>query len=227
VRNRQTVTAISDDGTPWPLTADREILIRGNQFLVFRDGIFEGRNEEVETLLTTGLDAKLLPRDRHLERRLLAHIAHRRVEERVHAAEQVVRLVGFGNVVVGPGIEATDDIDRVRARRTQDERHAPQGRVGLHRLAELISGHHRHLDVGDDDVRDPFLGQFQGLNAVLAPADRVAGLGKPLLEDLALDAAVFGDRHLAAAGHAVPRSSACVTCHDRTRSIARLPSAIT
>ena len=198
------------------LTGNREILVGRDQFLIFGNRIFKRRHEEIEHLLPAGLHAKLLPRNRHLERRLLARVTHRRLQQRVHAPEQVFRLVWLGDVVVGPGVEAADDVNWIRERGEEDEGHVPQGGVGFHRLAEFVAGHHRHLDVGDDDVGHPLLGELERLGAVLTPADRMAGLGEPLLEDLRLDAAVFRDQHVTAAGRTVSRSAACVTRHDRT-----------
>ena len=198
------------------LAGDGEIFVGSDQFLIFRDGVFKRRNEQIEHLLPAGLYTKFLPRDRHLKRRLLGDVAHRRLEQGVHPPEQVFRLVWLGDVVVGPGVEAADDVNWIRERGEEDEGHVPQGGVGFHRLAEFVAGHHRHLDVGDDDVGHPLLGELERLGAVLTPADRMAGLGEPLLEDLRLDAAVFRDQHVTAAGRTVSRSAACVTRHDRT-----------
>ena len=109
----------------------------------------------------------------------------RRGQQGLHPAEEVVGLVGLGDVVVGPGIEPADDVDRIGESGEQDEGHSPQGGIGLHRLAEVVAGGHRHLDIRDDDVGPPLPGHLQGRLAVLRPADGVAGIGEPLLQNLA------------------------------------------
>ena len=178
------------------VAGDREILIGDDQFLILGDGVLERRDKQIEHLLAAGLHTKLLAGKGHLQRGRLGvtfRPVERRCQQRLDTAEQEFRLVGFRDVVVCTGVETSDDVDRIGQRRQEDERQGSERRVGLHRLAKLIAGHHRHLDVGDDDVRSPLADQSERVGAGLAPAHDVAGLGEPPNEHLRLDAAVFRD----------------------------------
>jgi len=68
------------------VAGDGEFLVGDHQFLVLRDCIFEGRDEQVEHLLTAGLHPKLLAGERHLEHRRgrIVGRLQRRLEQRVH-----------------------------------------------------------------------------------------------------------------------------------------------
>ena len=178
------------------VTGDREILISYDQFLILGNGVLERRDKQIEHLLASGLHAKLLAGEGHLQRGRLSLTVgpvERRCQQRLDTAEQEFRLVGFRDVVVCTGVEAADDVDRIGQRRQEDERQSLERSVGLHRLAKLIAGHHRHLDVGDDDVRSPLADQSERIGTSLTPADGVTGLGEPPHQHLRLNAAVFGD----------------------------------
>ena len=175
------------------------------QFLVFRHRVFEDRDEEVEHLLAARLNLELLPGDRHL------HLAagarrfrlQRRVEERIHAPEKIVGIVGLGDVVVGPGLEAADDVDRVGERREEDQRNRLPRRIGLGDLAELVAVHLRHLDVGDNEIGPLLLEELDRFEAVDRPPDRVARINEALLQHLRLDPAVLGDEDIDTVARAV------------------------
>ena len=147
----------------------------------------------------------MLPRECHLERGGGLFLALERCgQEGLHAAEEVVGLIGLGDIVVGPGIESADDVDRIGEGGEQDEGHRPQRRIGLHRLAEVVASGHRHLDIRDDDVRSPLPGHLQSRLAVLRPADGMAGIGEPLLQNPRLHPTVFSNQNI----HARPRGGA-------------------
>ena len=93
------------------------------QFLVLGDGVLERGDEEVEHLLAAGLTRNFCPASVTSSIAAEASSADSSgdAEQRLHAAQQVVGLVGLGDVVVGAGVEAADDVDRVGERRQQDE----------------------------------------------------------------------------------------------------------
>ncbi len=114
-------------------------------------------------------------------------------KEMVDPRQQVVFVVRFGDEVIGPALEAFENILRVGERRQQDHGYIGQFRVGADAAAKLVTTHFRHVHVGDDEG---WLADEHGLKGVPAITHRryvEVVLLKDVLELLGLCGAVLRD----------------------------------
>ncbi len=74
------------------------------------------------------------------------------VERHFDTAEQFVVGDGFGEEVVGAGVETVVDVDTSAAGRENQDRNSARRFGFLGPLAHLIAVHHRHVDVANKQI---------------------------------------------------------------------------
>ena len=108
-----------------------------------------------------------------IEHRHAGHLA--KLDQAAHATQHDGAGGILGDVVVGPGFEARQNVGIVVADRQHQDRHTGDLAVGANRAADLEPAHVGQVDVEDDDVRPHFPGLVDRFSALGNLVNRVAG----------------------------------------------------
>lgn len=143
------------------------------------------------------------------------------------AGEQLVRIEGFGEIVVSSGIEAEDAVLRLDAGGEHDDGDSFAAAELLEDFDAVQNGEH---DVEDDEIVGAVEGVGEAVAAVVDEFDAVAGLGEEfghhgaelfvvINEQEREGGLFFGVVHFRTAGSALP---ACLTLHQVLHNCAGL-----
>jgi len=108
------------------------------------------------------------------------------------------RLVGLGQVVVGPGLNTFAHFLRRRSRGLHDHRKMGKALVGLDPAQKLHAVHYRHHPVQQDQVKRRIRHQelLPGHLAVLGIAQPIVGIVEKLADDLEVQRFIIDDKNV-------------------------------
>ena len=92
-----------------------------------------------------------------------------------HPGQQLLNAERLGHVVVGAGIERLDLGPLLITHRQHDD---GGRRLAAYPAAQLYAAHARHHQIGDDQVRTPFLEETKGFFRIVGRSHVVALRGK-------------------------------------------------
>src|SRR3954464_795967 len=104
--------------------------------------------------------------------------ARRTREQLLHSRLKLMSIEGFGNVVVGSLRKPLQLVLGVGARGEHDERNERRPQAFAHLLAQLEAVHHRHVDVGNDEIGPVNLHFVERFAAVAGFEDLAADLAQ-------------------------------------------------
>ncbi len=115
------------------------------------------------------------------------------VEEAPHPGHELLGRERLHQVVVSADLEGVDDVGHAVTLGEDDHRDVARARIVLEVAAELEAVHHRHLDVGEDEIDVAVRHPGEGLRAVADDDDTIAVRLQGEPDHLGLGSAVLGD----------------------------------
>jgi len=175
-----------------------EFLLGSNEFAVLLDGVFVCGEEEVEHLPAVGGDEVMLSFEGHFEAGVgFDAVRHAAIDqERLDAVEQIFRVVGFSEVVIGVAFEPFEDAGGVGESGEEDDGDGGAIGVGFESEAHFIPVHDGHVDVAEDHIGRVCAGEFEGFCAIGGDGGVVAVVLEELFKNERLGWAILDDENI-------------------------------
>ncbi len=103
-------------------------------------------------------------------------MAGRAPDQRAQAGQNLLQIERFGDIIVGPGVEARDLLAPAVARGQDQHRHIVAGTAPAFQNGDPV--HHRQAEIEHHGIVALGLAEELRLLAVMGLIDRVAGLGQ-------------------------------------------------
>src|SRR6185437_672335 len=193
------------------------------QIAIGAHDVLESGHQQIENLFLVGIDDETATEEHHLDAhaQLAAGAQTAAFEHGVQALQQLFGPVGLGDEIVRAAFKPADDIHGIAEGGEQHHRQVAAIDAGLDALAEIVTGHARHHDVGDHHV-DGGIDPGERAFGVVGDQHIVAAFFQDATQAFGLGGAVLNDQNLRHAGtpsiDGGPASSRAMAPSGRTRS---------